>query len=41
MLAHTVAKVTLVQNGRLVATGVHDKAVVDRQAVMSRRSSKL
>ena len=41
MIAHTVAKMTLVKNGRLVATGVHDKAVVDPQAVMSRKTLKL
>ena len=41
MIAHTAAKMTLVQNGRLLATGVHDKAVVDPQAVKSTRSSKL
>lgn len=41
MIAHIVAKMTLVQNGRLLATGVHDKAVVDPQVVTSRRSSKL
>ena len=41
MIAHTVAKMTLVKNGRLMATGVHDKAVIDQQALMSRRVLKL
>lgn len=40
-LAHILAKMTLVMNGKLVATGVHDKANIDPPAAMPGRSSKL
>ncbi|CAF9918145.1 MAG: hypothetical protein ALECFALPRED_000572 [Alectoria fallacina] len=40
-LAHILAKMTLVSNGKLVATGVHDKANIDHPAAMSGQSSKL
>ena len=41
MVAHIVAKMTLVKSNKLVATGVHDKAFVDPRATMSGRGSKL
>lgn len=39
--AHILAKMTLVRNGRLVATGVHDKANIDPPSATSSRDSKL
>ena len=41
IIAHILAKMTLVKNGKLVATGVHDKANIDPPAAMSGRHSKL
>ena len=41
MIAHIVAKMTLVKSDKLVATGVHDKANVDPSATMSGRGPKL
>ncbi len=41
VIAHILAKMTLVRNGKLVATGVHDKANTDPPAAMSGRYSKL
>ena len=41
VIAHILAKMTLVRNGKLVATGVHDKANIDPPAMISGRNSKL
>ncbi|KAL9135854.1 MAG: hypothetical protein Q9175_002943 [Cornicularia normoerica] len=41
VIAHILAKMTLVRNGKLLATGVHDKANIDPPAVMAGRNSKL
>lgn len=40
-LAHIIGKMTLVRNGKLVATGVHDKVNVETSAAMSSAVSKL
>lgn len=40
-LAHILAKMTLVRNGKLLATGVHDKANIDPSAAIFGRTSKL
>ena len=39
--AHILAKMTLVKNGKLVATGVHDKAYIESPPAISGRKSKL
>lgn len=41
IIAHLVGKMTLVKNGKLVATNVHDKVSVDPQAVRFSQHSKL
>lgn len=41
LTAHILGKMTLVKNGQLVATGVHDKANIDPPASVSDRDSKL
>ena len=41
MAAHILAKMTLVKNGKLVATGVHDKAYIEPPPAVSGRTSKL
>ena len=40
-VAHILGKMTLVKNGKLVATGVHDKANIDPPTAMSIQDSKL
>ncbi len=40
-IAHLLGKMTLVRNGKLVATGVHDKVNVDAPAAGSSRVPKL